>query len=87
MGFKVTPVLQADTLGVWNELETINFIDDTVRFNPAVGEIEQLYTTAVALSRPMGDREQKIVILGTRIVSATWNSLNPVKKSSLVIST
>ena len=63
-GFKVTPVLQADTLGVWNELETINFIDDTVRFNPAVGEIEQLYTTAVALSRPMGDREQKIVILG-----------------------
>ena len=38
-GFKVTPVLQADTLGVWNELETINFIDDTVRFNPAVGEI------------------------------------------------
>ena len=63
-GFKVTPVLQADTLGVWTELETINFIDDTVRFNPAVGEIEQLYTTAVALSRPMGDREQKIVILG-----------------------
>ena len=63
-GFKVTPVLQTDTLGVWNELETINFIDDTVRFNPAVGEIEQLYTTAVALSRPMGDREQKIVILG-----------------------
>lgn len=63
-GFKVTPVLQTDTLGVWNELETTNFIDDTVRFNPTVGEIEQLYTTAVALSRPMGDREQKIVILG-----------------------
>ena len=58
------PVLQTDTLGVWNELETTNFIDDTVRFNPAAGEIEQLYTTAVALARPMGDREQKIVILG-----------------------
>ena len=63
-GFKVTPVLQTDTLGVWNELETTNFIDDTVRFNPAVGEVEQLYTTAVALVRPMGGREQKIVILG-----------------------
>ena len=63
-GFKVIPVLQTDTLGVWNELETTNFIDDTVRFNPAAGEIEQLYTTAVALARPMGDREQKIVILG-----------------------
>lgn len=63
-GFNVVPVLQTDTTGVWNEMETTNFIDDTVRFNPSAGEIEQMYTTVLALSRPMGDREQKIVILG-----------------------
>lgn len=63
-GFNVVPVLQTDTTGVWNEMETTNFIDDTVHFNPSAGEIEQMYTTVLALSRPMGDREQKIVILG-----------------------
>ena len=63
-GFKVTPMLLTDSTGVWNELETVNFIDDTVRYNPAAGEKEQQYTTLLGLSRPLGDREQKIVILG-----------------------
>lgn len=63
-GFKVTPMLLTDSTGVWNELETVNFIDDTVRYNPAAGEKEQQYTTLLGLSRPLGEREQKIVILG-----------------------
>ena len=63
-GFKVTPMLLTDSTGVWNELETVNFIDDTVCYNPAVGEKEQQYTTLLGLSRPLGECEQKIVILG-----------------------
>ncbi|WP_065220359.1 MULTISPECIES: Gldg family protein [Butyricimonas] len=63
-GFKVMPILLTDSTGVWNELETTNFIDSTVCYNPARGEVEQQYTTLLGLSRPMGEREQKIVILG-----------------------
>lgn len=63
-GFTVTPLLVTDSTGVWNELETTNFIDDTVKLNPAVGEREQRYVTALALSRKIGEKEQKIVVLG-----------------------
>ncbi len=63
-GFTVTPLFVSDTTGCWNEVETTDFIDDTVRFNPAAGEVERLYTTALALSRKVGEKEQKIFILG-----------------------
>ena len=63
-GFRVTPLFVSDTVGCWNEVETTDFVDDTVRLNPAVGEVERTYTTALALSRKVGDKEQKIVILG-----------------------
>ena len=63
-GYKVIPMLVSDTMGSWNELETTNFVDDTVRLNPAVGEVEKSYPTALALLRKVGDKEQKIVILG-----------------------
>ena len=62
-GYKVTPLFVTDSL-VWNELETTNFVDDTARLNPTIGEIQQRYTTAVALSRQMGDREQKVIVMG-----------------------
>ena len=63
-GFHVTPLFASDTVGCWNEVETTDFVDDTVRLNPAVGEVERTYVTALALSRKVGDKEQKIVILG-----------------------
>lgn len=63
-GFNVYPLLKTDSTGVWNELETKNFIDDTVCYNPTIGEKEEIYTTGLALSRMIGDKEQKIVILG-----------------------
>ena len=62
-GYKVTPLFVTDSL-VWNELETTDFVDDTARLNPAIGEMQQRYTTAVALSRQMGDREQKVIVMG-----------------------
>jgi ABC-2 type transport system permease protein len=63
-GFTVTPLLVSDTTGSWNEVETTDFMDDTIHLNSAVGEIESSYVTALALSRKIGEKEQKIILLG-----------------------
>ena len=57
-------MLVSDSVGSWNELETTNFVDDSVSLNPAISEVEKSYPTALALSRTIGGKEQKIVILG-----------------------
>lgn len=62
-GFQVTPLFMTDSTS-WNEMETTNIIDDTVKYNPNAGEVQKSYATGLALSRKIGDREQKIVILG-----------------------
>ncbi|MDR0766149.1 MAG: Gldg family protein [Odoribacteraceae bacterium] len=63
-GFTVTPLLRSDTTGCWNELETTDFDDDTVRLNPAAGEREGTRVTMLALSRKVGEKEQRIIVLG-----------------------
>ncbi|MBS7198909.1 MAG: Gldg family protein [Bacteroidales bacterium] len=63
-GYQVIPMFKTDTIGVWNELETTDFVDDTIRLNPAVGELEKVYSTVVALSRKVGDRIQKVILTG-----------------------
>ena len=62
-GFEVTPLFVTDSAS-WNETETTNFIDDTVKLNPAIGEIQKQYTTGLALTRKVGNKEQKIMVLG-----------------------
>lgn len=63
-GFTITPVLVSDSTS-WNELETSNFLDDTVRLNPIIGEVQQSYTTGLALSRKIANnKEQRIIVLG-----------------------
>jgi hypothetical protein len=61
--YSVTPLFQTDSL-CWNELTTRNFEDDTVSYNPEIGELQKVYTTGLALSRKFGDKEQRIIILG-----------------------
>ena len=63
-GFVVTELFRSDTVGSWNELETTDFVDDTIRLNPAIGEVEQAYPTIVALSRNVNGREQRILLSG-----------------------
>jgi len=65
-GFKVTELFVSDTTGlVWNETETTNFTDDTVKLNTTAGELSlNPAVTAITLSRNVGEKEQKIVILG-----------------------
>ena len=50
--------------GSWNELLTTDFIDDVPLYNPEEGEIGGPVTTALALTRKVGDKEQRIMILG-----------------------
>lgn len=63
-GFTVTPLLQTDSTGYWNELVTTDFVDQKTELDPDKGEIEKQYQLAVALSRKVGDKEQKIIISG-----------------------
>lgn len=63
-GFDVMPLLTTDSVGVWNEIETTEFIDNKPVLNPSVGEVEKSYPTALALNRPMAGRQQKIIVIG-----------------------
>ena len=63
-GFTITPLLMSETRGCWNEVETTNFIDEEAELNVDAGEVEQAYPLALALSRKIAGKLQKIVILG-----------------------
>jgi ABC-2 type transport system permease protein len=62
-GFEVTPLFVSDS-NTWNEVETTDFIDDTARLHPAAGEVQKPYATGLALSRKVGEKTQKIIVLG-----------------------
>lgn len=62
-GFKITPLLVTDTT-CWNELQTKDLINEVVEYNQEKGEEKKSYAVALALSRKVGDKEQKIVVLG-----------------------
>jgi len=62
-GFDAVPLFVSDSSS-WNEMETTNFIDDTVKLNPAAGEVQKPYVTGLALSRKVGKKMQKIMIIG-----------------------
>ena len=57
------PLFMSDST-CWNELENTEIVDQEVVFNPEVGEVQKSYPLALALSRKVGEREQKIMILG-----------------------
>lgn len=42
----------------------MNFIDEKAELNVKAGEVEQAYPLALALSREIAGKQQKIVILG-----------------------
>lgn len=69
-GFEVTTLFKSDSSGSWNEMETTDFIDDTVRLNPGAGEVEGSYPTVLALSRKVGNKDQRIIVTG----DADWLS-------------
>lgn len=63
-GFKVCPIMATEPKGSWNELQTTDFIDGKVSIDSASGEAEKSIPTALALSRDVNGRIQKIIIAG-----------------------
>lgn len=62
-GYTVVPLFVTDSLA-WNEVETTNFVDEQPVLSANKGEVRKSHATALALSRKVEDKEQKIMILG-----------------------
>lgn len=78
-GFNVTTLFTSDSTASWNELQTINFIDDTAHYNPQLGELKKPFPTVIALSRKVNNKEQKILVTG----DADWLSNGELMMSRL----
>lgn len=63
-GYKIKPIAMTLPAGSWNELETTDFLDGELSINESIGEKEQSYPVVLSLTRPIGDKEQRIVITG-----------------------
>lgn len=64
-GFEVTPLLQSDTMNTWNELQQEYITEEyDVEYNPETGERKDSFVTAVALSREVNGKTQKILLSG-----------------------
>lgn len=63
-GYRVTALAETQATGYWNELQTTNFSVETPSFNPPTGEIESAIPTILALSKEVGEKGQKIIIMG-----------------------
>ena len=63
-GYAVTEFYRTQLNGVWNELQTTDFIDDVPRLNPETGESEGSRVTLLALTREVNGKEQRILISG-----------------------
>lgn len=68
--FTVTALLKTDSISVWNELQPIGLDQDSVGYNPETGEVKQPYVTALALSRRINNKQQRILVTG----DADWMS-------------
>lgn len=64
-GYVLHSIVECDSLGsYWTELETTDFLDDSVKFHPGVGEKMDVYKTVVGLTRQVAGREQRILVSG-----------------------
>ena len=62
-GFKVMPLLHSRDSIAWNEVNTIDFVNDTARVD-CPGEEAGVKMTMVALEREQNGRQQRIIVLG-----------------------
>ena len=73
-GYRVMPVLMTDTTNiqekkahsyaVWNEMGSLDYVENRLTPDPAAGEIVRDYCTAYALTRQVNGKEQRVMILG-----------------------
>ncbi|MCR9012331.1 Gldg family protein [Gabonibacter chumensis] len=63
-GFAVTPLLVTTDTNGWNELQTVDFINDLPSLDTVSGEQAGTKVTMLALNRKCNGREQRIVVMG-----------------------
>ena len=62
--YEVIPILSTAKEGSWIETETKDFIDGKFVVNSEAGEEEKSHVTMIALRRQVGDKQQRIMIVG-----------------------
>ncbi|OKZ15761.1 MAG: hypothetical protein BHV81_15230 [Butyricimonas synergistica] len=75
-GFNIIPLLKSDTVvgevkkkearsyRVWNEMESLDYRDKSLKYNQKAGEIAGDYYPALILTRNVNGKEQRIVLTG-----------------------
>ena len=63
LGFKVTELFRSDSTA-WNELQVTDFVENKTTYDPTTGEVKGAVPVAIALSRNINNREQRIAIFG-----------------------
>ena len=64
-GFHTATIVVTDSTTCWNELQVEDFENEIIEFNPEKGEIDcQGVPIVMVLLRKVGDKEQKIVVMG-----------------------
>ncbi len=62
--FEVAQKKEARSYRVWTELESLDYVKDSMVYNPVVGEISTDFVPMAALTRKVNGKEQRVVILG-----------------------
>ena len=82
-GYEVVPLVVTESSGYWSELQTTNFANETPSLNPSKGENEGAIPTVLALSKKVGNKEQKIIVMGDAdCISNAELSINRDKRSA-----
>lgn len=63
-GYKVIPLLVSRDSNCWNELQTIDFINDVAMLDTTSGEYVGTKITMLALNRERNGRDQRIIVVG-----------------------
>lgn len=80
-GFKFTPIIASrDTMKTWNELQTIDFVNDSASLDPSTGEKQATFVTMMGLSRKVGKKEQRIVVLGDADCISNEGMTPPIRR-------
>ncbi len=80
-GFSFTPIIASrDTMKTWNELQTIDFVNDSASLDPATGERQGTFVTVMGLSRQVGKKEQRIVVLGDADCISNGGMTPPIRR-------
>lgn len=63
-GFSIVPLMISGEDAVWNKVKAFDVVNDTLVYEPGQGDSIGIFTTAVALYREVGGKEQRILVLG-----------------------